>query len=76
VLAQVGRVTVVGVVLGSGAALGLARLGEAFLFGLEGAQPGVLAAAVAAVVVVTLAAAILPARRAVSVNPVEALRAE
>jgi predicted permease len=76
VLAQVGRVTFVGVVLGSGAALGLARLGEAFLVGLEGAQPGVLAAAVAAVVVVTLAAAILPARRAVSVNPVEALRAE
>jgi predicted lysophospholipase L1 biosynthesis ABC-type transport system permease subunit len=76
VLGQVGRITTAGVLLGSGAALGLARWGESFLFGLEGAQAGVLAAAVAAVVVVTVAAAILPVRRAVSVNPVEALRAE
>jgi predicted permease len=76
VLAEVGRVTVVGVVLGSAAALGLAELGKAFLFGLEGVQLGVLAGAVAAVVAVTLGAAILPVRRAISVNPVEALRAE
>jgi predicted permease len=76
VLGQVGRITTAGVLLGSGAALGLARGGESFLFGLEGARAGVLAAAVAAVVVVTVAAAILPVRRAVSVNPVEALRAE
>lgn len=76
VLVQVGRVTAAGAVLGSGAAVVLARVGESFLFGLEGAQPGVLAGAVAAVVIVTIAAAILPVRRAVSVNPVEALRAE
>jgi ABC-type antimicrobial peptide transport system permease subunit len=76
VLAQVGRITAVGVVLGGAAAVALARLGSAFLFGLDGAQPHVIAAAMAVVTLVALAAAVLPVRRAVRVNPVDALRAE
>jgi ABC-type antimicrobial peptide transport system permease subunit len=56
--------------------VGLGRLGQAFLFRLEGFNPGIISAASVVIVSVALLAAVLPARRAASVNPVEALRAE
>ena len=76
VLAQVSRIVVTGLVLGVAGAVALGRAGSAFLVGLDGGDPRVLAGAAGVVILVALAAAIIPARRAVSVNPVEAIRAE
>ena len=76
VFGHVGRITLIGSIIGVGAALGLGRLGEAFLFRLEGFNLPIIAAASAAVIGVAVLAGVLPARRASSVNPVEALRAE
>jgi predicted permease len=76
VFGHVGRITLIGGVIGVGAALGLGRLGQAFLYRLEGFNLSIISAASVIVIGVALLAAALPARRAASVNPVEALRAE
>jgi ABC-type antimicrobial peptide transport system permease subunit len=76
VFGHVGRITLVGGLMGIVAALGLGRLGQSFLFRLEGFNLPILMAASAVVIGVALIAGVLPARRAASVNPVEALRAE
>jgi ABC-type antimicrobial peptide transport system permease subunit len=76
VLSRVGRMTLVGGTLGAALALGLGRLGQAMLFGVEGSSPLIIGGAVAVVLTVALGASALPARRAASINPVEALRAE
>jgi len=76
VLSQVGRITLVGGLVGAVLALGLGRLGQAMLFRVEGYNITVIGGAALLVVVVSLAAAAPPARRATSVNPIEALRVE
>jgi predicted permease len=76
VFGHVGRITLVGGAIGVGAALGLGRLGQAFLFRLEGFNLPIITAASAIVISVALLAGVLPAQRAASVNPVDALRAE
>jgi predicted permease len=76
VMSQVGRMTLVGGIVGAALALGLGRLGQTMLFGVEGTATGIIGAATLVVVVVALAAGVLPARRATSVNPIEALRVE
>jgi predicted permease len=76
VFAHVGRITLIGGVVGAALALGLGRLGRSVLFGLDGSVPAIVGAAVLLVVVVAFAAGLAPARRAALVNPVEALRAE
>jgi predicted permease len=66
----------VGLVLGLGGALALARYLESLLYATPALDPGTFAAVAAALAAVALAAAYLPARRAARVDPTEALAAE
>jgi predicted permease len=68
--------TCVGVALGIGAAIGLTRLMSALLFGISAVDPVTFGAVAIVLGAVALLASYLPARRASSVNPVEALRWE
>lgn len=65
-----------GVGLGLAGALGLGRLVEGLLFELKPGDPRVLAAAIAMLVLVAAGAALGPARRAASMDPMRALRTE
>jgi predicted permease len=76
VLRQVGRMVLVGGALGVAAALGIGRAARSLLFGLEGHDPAVLAAALAVLAMTALAAGYVPAWRASRVSPAGALRRE
>ena len=76
VVRQVGRMTVIGIVFGLGAAIAIGRLARTLLFGVESANPALLVAAAVGIVCVAAAAAAIPTWRAVRVDPVVALRAE
>jgi predicted permease len=76
VLKQVAWMAAVGVVVGVGLASLLGTAGRALFFGLAPTDPLVPAAAVLALILVVLAAAYLPARRAAHVDPVTALRGD
>jgi predicted permease len=65
-----------GVAVGLGAALALARLVKSMLYGLQPADPVSLISGATLLIAVGLAASWLPARRAASVEPMEALRHE
>jgi predicted permease len=65
-----------GVAIGLIAALLLARLVQSMLYGLQSSDPVSLIAGAALLIVVGLAASWLPARRAASVQPMDALRHE
>jgi predicted permease len=65
-----------GMAIGIPAALAVATLVRAGLFGVESADPSTIAAAVAAMVVAAGVAAWMPARRAARLEPVVALRYE
>jgi len=65
-----------GAIVGLPGAIGVGRLLKASLFGLEPGDPITFAGAILGIAVVTLGASFLPARRASSVDPMLALRAE
>ena len=67
---------IVGGVIGLAGAFGLARLGQALLFGVQGPDPTIIGATAAVMLLVALGAAAAPVRRAVRVNPCVALKAE
>lgn len=69
-------VVLAGVVLGLPLAYGGATLLRSTLFGLEPTDPLTFAVAVAGITLVALAASLIPARRAASVDPMIALRYE
>jgi putative ABC transport system permease protein len=69
-------VAVIGIVIGLGAAFGLARLMQTMLFGVTTRDPLVFAGVPLLLTLVALAAVWLPAHRASRVDPVVALRYE
>jgi len=66
----------VGAALGIGLALWLSRLMETLLFGVSALDPMTFAIVPAAMIAIAAAACYVPARRAMRVDPVTALRAE
>jgi ABC-type antimicrobial peptide transport system permease subunit len=76
ILGHVGRLAVVGVVLGLVGALVLGRYAASMLFRVQGVDAAVMFAAVAIVVFVSLGAAMVPAYRASRIDPARALRWE
>ncbi|HEV8358390.1 MAG TPA: ABC transporter permease [Gemmatimonadales bacterium] len=76
VIRQVGKMALIGGVLGTGAALALGRAAGSLLFGLRGTDPSVMLIAAAVLGAVALGAGYLPALRASKVQPMQALRYE
>ena len=66
----------IGLVLGGAAAIPLSRLMSGLLFGIEPIDPPTIATAAGLMIVVALAAAWIPARRATAVDPMVALRGD
>ena len=76
VISQGMRLAVVGVAIGLASAFGLARVVASLLYGVTPRDPMVFTATPIALALVAFVGVWLPARRAVRVDPVSALRAE
>ena len=76
VLGQGARMVLVGVAIGIGAALGLTRLMTNLVFGVTAHDPLTFAAVAGLLILVALLACYIPARRAMRVDPMVALRYE
>ena len=68
--------TIAGVIAGVAASIGLLRMLQGLVFGVTPTDPVVLGTVSLLLVIVSLAASYVPARRAASVNPVTALRGD
>jgi ABC-type antimicrobial peptide transport system permease subunit len=66
----------IGVVIGLGAAAGLTRLMSSLLYGIAPLDPVTYIAVPLVLITATVIASYVPARRAASVDPVEALKVE
>jgi putative ABC transport system permease protein len=76
ILGQGARVALAGVAIGAVAALGLTRLMASQLFGVSAHDPVTFAGVALLLIVVAVAACFVPARRAMRVDPMVALRHE
>ncbi len=70
------KLTLIGVAIGIGLAVGVARLISSFLFGVKPTDPLTYAAVAVGLAAVALLACYIPARRAMKVDPLVALRYE
>ena len=70
------KLAALGLILGMAAAMGLSSFLEALLFGITPNDPVTLAGVAALLGGVTVVACVVPARRALGVDPTEALRSE
>ena len=76
ILIEAGRLIALGLILGVVCSIGAARLIRGLLFGVTGWDAPTLLSVAAIMSLCALAASFAPARRAASLNPVAALRAE
>ena len=76
VLWQVGRMALIGSVIGIAGALGIGKAAQSLLYQLDGHDPAVIALSVVALALVALGAGFIPARRASRIDPMQALRYE
>jgi putative ABC transport system permease protein len=76
VLGNAGLLLATGLVAGCAGAWYLRATAKTFLFGLDASDPRAFAAAIVSLSLAALVASIIPARRAASVDPIVALRAE
>ena len=70
------RLALVGVIAGGACALALTRFLQSLLFGISAADPSTFLAVSSLMFAVAVMAALVPARRAVKIDPMEALRYE
>jgi predicted permease len=76
VMKQVGRMAIVGGIVGLAIAIGVGRLAQSLLFELQGHDPLVLTLSTIALGAVALGAGFIPALRASKIDPMNALRYE
>jgi ABC-type antimicrobial peptide transport system permease subunit len=70
------RMTLTGVAIGLAAALALSRVMAGYVYGIKSTDPLTFAAAALLLMLAALAACYIPARRAMHVDPMRALRIE
>jgi len=76
VLKEAAILLLIGLAIGTALALGAGTAATSMLYGLKPGDPWTLAAAITGMIVVALLASLLPAQRAATVHPMEALREE
>src|SRR5260370_39919365 len=76
VIGRGARMELVGVAIGTGAALGLTRLMANQLFGVSAHDPLTFAGVATLLIIVAVVACYIPAQRAMRVDPITALRHE
>jgi putative ABC transport system permease protein len=76
ILANAGLITGIGLVIGAAGAAGLTRLLKGLLYETRALDPATFVAMAGLLLAVALFASYLPARRAASVSPIEAMRGE
>ncbi len=76
VLAQGGRIALVGIAVGSAASLALTRLMGKLLYAVSAADPGTFVAVAGVLALIAMVACYIPARRTLRVDPLIALRHE
>ncbi|HEX4166904.1 MAG TPA: FtsX-like permease family protein [Bryobacteraceae bacterium] len=76
VMGQGAKLTLIGVLIGMVAALGLTQLMSSILYGVKATDPLTFVSVSTLLAIVAVAACYIPARRAMSVDPMVALRYE
>ena len=76
VMGEGARLAIIGVAIGVAAALALTQLLRSLLFGVSAFDPATLVAVCCVIGIVAMAACYVPARRAMGVDPMTALRCE